>query len=63
MCQSGAGDPERLREAQRVIASRIAAELAPLLRDARSAEFEFLAYLLGMALKESRRLSQEHSEG
>jgi hypothetical protein len=35
--------------------------IAPLLRDARAAEFEFLAYLLGMALKESRKLSQEES--
>jgi hypothetical protein len=40
-------------------AQRIADELAPLLRRARASGFDFLAYLLGMALKEARRLSQE----
>jgi hypothetical protein len=38
---------------------RIADQLAPLVRLARAKGFDFLAYLLGMALKESRRLSQE----
>ncbi len=38
-------------------ARRIADQLAPLIRLARSAKFDFLAYLLAMALKESRRLS------
>lgn len=46
-------------EASREAAQRIAVSLAPLLRDARAAEFQFLAYLLGMALKESRKLSEE----
>jgi hypothetical protein len=40
-------------------AQRIADELSPLLRRARASGFDFLAYLLGMALKEARRLSQE----
>lgn len=59
MSESGDRDPPRAREAPQETASRIAGQIAPLLRDARAAEFEFLAYLLGMALKESRRLSEE----
>ncbi|MGC2410260.1 MAG: hypothetical protein WA441_09795 [Methyloceanibacter sp.] len=31
-------------------------KIAPLVRQARAKGFDFLAYLLGMALKESRRL-------
>jgi hypothetical protein len=33
-----------------------------MLREARSTKFDFLAYLLGMALKEARRLADEASE-
>ena len=40
-------------------AQRIADQLGPLVRLARAKGFDFLAYLLGMALKELRRLSQE----
>jgi hypothetical protein len=54
-------DPKGSGEASREAAHRIAASLAPLLRDARAAEFQFLAYLLGMALKESRRLAEGRS--
>jgi hypothetical protein len=50
---SGAG--EDLRETAR----RLADQLAPMVKLARAKGFDFLAYLLGMALKESRRLSQE----
>ena len=38
-------------------ASRIADLLAPLVRQARDQRFNFLAYLLGMALKEARKLA------
>ncbi len=41
----------------RAAAKKIADQIAPLIRLARSAKFDFLAYLLAMALKESRRLS------
>jgi hypothetical protein len=34
-----------------------------MVKQARSAGFDFLAYLLGMALKESRRLAQGDREG
>jgi hypothetical protein len=58
MSQSSDADPPGVEETPRGTARRIADEIAPLLRDARAAKFEFLAYLLGMALKEARRLSQ-----
>jgi hypothetical protein len=48
----GGGDP---REA----AKRIAEQIVPLLKAARAKRFDFLAYLLAMALRESRRLAQE----
>jgi hypothetical protein len=41
----------------RETARRIGDQIAPLIKLARSAKFDFLAYLLAMALKESRRLS------
>ncbi len=41
----------------RETAKRIADQLAPLIKLARSVKFDFLAYLLAMALKEARRLS------
>jgi hypothetical protein len=41
----------------REIAKRIDDQIAPLIKLARSSKFDFLAYLLAMALKESRRLS------
>lgn len=40
-------------------AKQIADQIAPLVKVARSKHFDFLAYLLAMALKESRRLSQD----
>lgn len=49
--RSGGGDSARQA------AGRIADELAVLLRHARASGFDFLAYLLAMALKEARRLS------
>jgi hypothetical protein len=41
----------------RETAKRIGDQIAPLIRLARSSKFDFLAYLLAMVLKESRRLS------
>mgnify|MGYP005850668047 CR=1 FL=1 len=61
MSDQGDRDPEGGSEASREVARRIAGVIAPLLREARAAEFQFLAYLLGMALKESRRLAEEQN--
>jgi hypothetical protein len=53
---SGSGPSgENAREA----AKKIADQISPLVRRARAKGFDFLAYLLAMALKESRRLSEE----
>jgi len=41
----------------RETAKRIGDQIVPLIKLARSTKFDFLAYLLAMALKESRRLS------
>jgi hypothetical protein len=49
---SGEDDPRK-------IAKDIADQVAPLVRRSRASGFDFLAYLLAMALKESRRLSEE----
>ena len=54
---SGAG-PE-----SREIAERLAQGIAPMVKQARSAGCDFLAYLLGMALKECRRIAQGEREG
>ena len=51
MSGAGNGAPET--------AKHIAEQIAPLIRRARAQGFDFLAYLLAMALKESRRLSEE----
>ena len=57
MSDPGGSDPSGADETPRETAQRIADQLAPLVRRAKG--FDFLAYLLGMALKESRRLSEE----
>jgi hypothetical protein len=44
---------------QHETAARIARELVLLLQEARASDCQFLAYLIGMALGESRRLSRE----
>jgi len=41
----------------REMAKRIGDQIVPLIKLARSTKFAFLAYLLAMALKESRQLS------
>ena len=50
---SGGGDDPR------ECAKQIADQIAPLVKVARSKRFDFLAYLLAMALNESRRLSRD----
>jgi hypothetical protein len=40
-------------------AKQIAEQIAPLMKVARSKRFDFLAYLLAMALREARRLSRD----
>jgi len=40
-------------------AAQIADQIAHLMKDARSRRFDFLAYLLAMALREARRLSRD----
>jgi hypothetical protein len=52
-------DPSGAGDSAREAAKSIADQIAPLMRRARSKGFDFLAYLLAMALKESRRLSGE----
>jgi hypothetical protein len=61
MCNPGDSDPLRSEEAPCETACSIAEQIAPLVREAREKGFDFLAYLLGMALKESRRLSDEQN--
>jgi hypothetical protein len=46
-------------DSAREVAKHISEQISPLIRRARSKGFDFLAYLLAMALKESRRLSGE----
>jgi hypothetical protein len=55
MSDPSGSDPsaEGAREAAKAIANQI----SPMIRRARAQGFDFLAYLLAMALKESRRLS------
>jgi hypothetical protein len=63
MAEPGDGDPSRDGEAPHETAARIANQIAPLVRQARGQGFDFLAYLLGMALKEARRLSEQQNGG
>lgn len=44
-------------EDPRECAKQIADQIAPLMKAARSKRFDFLAYLLAMALREAKRLS------
>jgi hypothetical protein len=59
MSDSDGSDPEGAGENARETAKQIAEQIAPLIHRARARGFDFLAYLLAMALNESRRLSQE----
>ncbi|MBK5198761.1 MAG: hypothetical protein JJE37_10860 [Methyloceanibacter sp.] len=59
MCDPSGSDPSGAGESSRDAAKRIADQIVPLIRLARAKGFDFLAYLLAMALKESRRLSGE----
>jgi hypothetical protein len=57
MSDASGSDPSG--ESAREAAKKIADQISPLVRRARAKGFDFLAYLLAMALKESRRLSEE----
>jgi hypothetical protein len=59
MCDSGGSDPSGAGENARETARQIAEQIAPLIRRARASKFDFLAYLLAMALNEARRFSHE----
>ena len=59
MSDPSGSDPTGSRDSAREAAKNIADQISPLLRRARVKGFDFLAYLLAMALKESRRLSEE----
>ncbi len=59
MSDPSGSDPSETGDEAREAAKRIAEDISPLIRRARAKGFDFLAYLLGMALKESRRLSGE----
>jgi hypothetical protein len=59
MCDPSGSDPSGPRESSREAVKRIADQIAPLIPLVRAKGFDFLAYLLAMALKESRRLSGE----
>ncbi|XSG83351.1 MAG: hypothetical protein ACPW61_06110 [Methyloligella sp. ZOD6] len=50
-------DPEGDGEGARRAAGEIADGLVPMVESSRNCRLDFLAYLLGMALKEARRLS------
>jgi hypothetical protein len=62
MSDPSGADPTGTGESPREVAERLASQIAPLVNLARGAGLDFLAYLLGMALKESRRLAQRESE-
>lgn len=59
MSDPSGSDPSGSRDSTREAAKDIADQVAPLLKRARAKGFDFLAYLLAMALKEARRLSEE----
>jgi hypothetical protein len=59
MSDPSGSDPAGSKESAREAAKTIADQISPLLKRARAKGFDFLAYLLAMALKESRRLSEE----
>jgi hypothetical protein len=57
MAKKIGSDQDGPEESAADVAKRIADTIGPLIRLARSKGFDFLAYLLAMALKESRRRS------
>jgi len=59
MSDPSGSDPSGSGDSAREAAKDIADQVAPLLKRARAKGFDVLAYLLAMALKESRRLSEE----
>jgi len=63
MSDPSGSDSSESREGAREAARTMADQIAPLLKRARAKGFDFLAYLLAIALKESRRLSEEAGDG
>jgi hypothetical protein len=63
MSDPSGSDPSGSGDSAREAAKEIADQVAPLLKRARAKGFDFLAYLLAMALKESRRLSERVTVG
>ncbi len=59
MSDPSGSDPSGAGDSARDAATQIAEQISPLIRRARAKRFDFLAYLLAMALKESRRLSEK----
>jgi hypothetical protein len=57
MAKTGGSDQPGAEEGPSDTAKRIADATGPLIRLARSKGFDFLAYLLAMALKEALRLA------
>ena len=62
MADPSGADPSGAGEEPHEVANRLASEIAPMVKLARAGGFEFLAYLLEMALKESRRISEGGKE-
>jgi hypothetical protein len=52
-------DDSGRREDARKAAGELADQLVPMVQISRSWQLDFLAYLLGMALKEARRIAAE----
>jgi hypothetical protein len=59
MCDPSGSDASGAEKAHVKPPNASPIQIAPLIRLARAKGFDFLAYLLAMALKESRRLSGE----
>jgi hypothetical protein len=59
MSDSSGSDSSEDGASPRQCAKQIADQIVPLMKVARLKGFDFLAYLLAMALRESRRLSRD----
>ncbi len=62
MSNPSGSDPSGAGTEARETAERLAQDIAPMVKQAREAGCDFLAYLLGMALKECRRIAQGERE-
>jgi len=59
MINLSGSDPSGSEEVTRNNAKQIADQIAPLLRRSHVCGFDFLAYLLAMAVSEARRLAEK----